>query len=85
MYGRKGSYSNPNESRPLETDNENRKYTFYANITFQTKIHDQGDANWIVIRRSLWGNNNTPCGRPAPGWPISRQRSGHPQGAIGVF
>jgi hypothetical protein len=37
------------------------------------EFHDQGDAEWIVIRRSLCGHNDTPCGRPAyqpPGvWP----------------
>jgi hypothetical protein len=44
------------------------------------KFHDQGDAKWIVIRRSLSGYNDTPCGRPAPGRPIGR-----PQGLIGVF
>jgi hypothetical protein len=43
-------------------------------------FHDQADAEWIVIRgplkslndkwkvirRSLWGHNDTPCGRLAP-------------------
>jgi hypothetical protein len=37
------------------------------------EFHDQGDAKWMIIRRSLWSHNNTPCGRPAyqpPGvWP----------------
>jgi hypothetical protein len=49
------------------------------------EFHDQGDAKWIVIRRSLWGHNDTPCGRPAPGRPISRSGSGHPQGIMGGF
>jgi hypothetical protein len=48
-------------------------------------FHDQGDAKWIVIRRSLWGHNDMPCGWPAPGRPIGRQGSGRPQGVIGVF
>jgi hypothetical protein len=49
------------------------------------EFHDQGDAKWIVIRRSLWGLNDPPCGRPAPGRPIGRPGSGRPQGGIGVF
>jgi hypothetical protein len=31
--------------------------------------HDQADAEWIVIGRSLWGHNDTPFGLPTPGWP----------------
>jgi hypothetical protein len=46
---------------------------------------DQGDAKWIVIRRSLRGHNDMPCGRPPPGLCISCPGSGHPQGVIGVF
>jgi hypothetical protein len=49
--------------------------------TAKGDFHDQGDAKWIVIRRSLWGHNDTPCGRSAPGHP----GSGCPQGVIGVF
>jgi hypothetical protein len=45
------------------------------------KFHGQGDAEWIVIRRSLWGRNDTPCGRPAPSRPIGL--SGRPQGIVG--
>jgi hypothetical protein len=49
-------------------------------------VHDQGDAKWIVIRTSLWGHNNTPCGRPDPGRPgPGRPGSDRPQGGIGVF
>jgi hypothetical protein len=29
-------------------------------------LHDQADANWIVIRGMLWGHNDMPCGRPTP-------------------
>jgi hypothetical protein len=47
------------------------------------EFHDQGDAKRIVIRRSLWGHNNTPCGRPALGRPIGRSGSGRPQGVFG--
>jgi hypothetical protein len=36
------------------------------------EFHDRGDAKWIVIRRSLWGPNDTPCRRPAPGRPNNR-------------
>jgi hypothetical protein len=49
------------------------------------EFHDQGDAKWIAIRRSLWGHNDAPYGWPAPGWPIDRLGSGCPQGVIGVF
>jgi hypothetical protein len=31
------------------------------------EFHDQADADWIVIRRLLWGHNDMPCGRPTPG------------------
>jgi hypothetical protein len=34
------------------------------------EFHDQGAAKWIVIRRPLWGHNNTPFGRPTPGRPL---------------
>jgi hypothetical protein len=49
------------------------------------EFRDQGDAEWMVIRRSLWGHNDAPCGRPAPGRPVGRPGSGRPQGVIGVF
>jgi hypothetical protein len=48
-------------------------------------FHDQGDAKWIVIRKSLWGHNDTPCGRPSPGRPIRRPGSVCPQGVMGGF
>jgi hypothetical protein len=38
----------------------------------------QRDAEWIVIRRSLWGHNDTPCGRT-----IGRPGAGRPQGVFG--
>jgi hypothetical protein len=44
------------------------------------EFHDQGDAEWIVIRRQLRGHNDTPCGWPAPGRPIGR-----PQGVMDGF
>jgi hypothetical protein len=31
-------------------------------LTASGEFHDQGDAKWIVIRTSLWGHNDTPCG-----------------------
>jgi hypothetical protein len=49
------------------------------------EFHDQGGAKWIVIRRPLWGHNDTPFGWPTPGWPIGRQGVGCPQGVIGGF
>jgi hypothetical protein len=51
-----------------------------GNRVIPGEFRDQGDAKWIVTRRSLWGHNDTPCGRPAPGRPIGRL-----QGVIGVF
>jgi hypothetical protein len=47
----------------------------------QSEFHDQGDAEWIVIRRLLWGHNDM----PASGRPIGRPGYGRPQGVIGVF
>jgi hypothetical protein len=49
------------------------------------EFHDQEDAKWIVIRGQLRGHNDMPFRQPAPGWPIGRPGSGHPQGIIGVF
>jgi hypothetical protein len=43
------------------------------------------DAEWIVIRKPLWGHNNTPFGRPSPGRPIGRPGVGHPQGVFCIF
>jgi hypothetical protein len=34
------------------------------------KFYDQGDANWIVIRRQLRGHIDTPCGRLTPNRPM---------------
>jgi hypothetical protein len=58
---------------------------FLRQSSMMGKFHDQGDTKWIVIRRSLWGHNDTPCGWPAPGRPIGRPGSGHPQGVMGGF
>jgi hypothetical protein len=49
------------------------------------EFRDQGDAEWIVITGSLWGHNDTPCGRPASGPPIGRPGSCRQQGKIGGF
>jgi hypothetical protein len=35
-------------------------------------FHNQGEAKWIVIRRSVLGHNDTPCEQLAPGRPIGR-------------
>jgi hypothetical protein len=45
----------------------------------------EADAEWIVIRRPLWGHNDTLFWRPTPSRPIGRPRVGHPQGVYGVF
>jgi hypothetical protein len=42
------------------------------------ECHDQGEAKWIVVRRSLitlWGHSDMPFGRPPPGRPIGRPHS----------
>jgi hypothetical protein len=31
------------------------------------EFDDQGDVKWIGIRRSLWGHNDWPTGRPGSG------------------
>jgi hypothetical protein len=60
-------------------------YDHRLQIDYEGELHDQGDAKWIVIRRLLWGHDDTPCERPTPGRPIGRPRSGCPQGVFGVF
>jgi hypothetical protein len=47
------------------------------------KFHDQGDTRWTVIWGQLRSHNDTPFGRPAPGWPISCPVAGRPQGVFG--
>jgi hypothetical protein len=49
------------------------------------EFRDQGEAEWIVIRRSLWGHNDMPFWRPTSGRLIGSPWSGRPQGVIGVF
>jgi hypothetical protein len=47
--------------------------------------HDQADAEWIVIRRSLWGHNDTPFGRPTPSRPAGHPGVGWPSGVCCMF
>jgi hypothetical protein len=47
------------------------------------KFHDQGDTEWIVIRRQLRGHNDMQFGRPNPSRPIGRPVTGRPQGVFG--
>jgi hypothetical protein len=49
------------------------------------KFHDQGEAEWKVIRGQLRGHKDTPCRRPTPGRPISRPGVGCPQYLFGGF
>jgi hypothetical protein len=49
--------------------------------TFSCQTQEISKVSLVVI----WGHNDTPCGRPAPGRPISRPESGRPQGVIGGF
>jgi hypothetical protein len=46
---------------------------------------DQADAEWIVVRRPLWGHNDTPFGRPTPGRPVGRPGAGRPSGEFCMF
>jgi hypothetical protein len=48
------------------------------------KFHDMGDAKWIVIRRSLRGNNDTPFERSTRPLGV-HSGSSRLQGVIGVF
>jgi hypothetical protein len=47
------------------------------------EFHDQGDAEWVMIRGPLRGHNDTPFGRPTPGRPIGHPGVGLPQGVLG--
>jgi hypothetical protein len=47
----------------------------------QGEFHDQGDARWIVVRRSLWAANQV----ANPSRPVGRPEVGHPQGVMGGF
>jgi hypothetical protein len=49
------------------------------------EFRGQGGDEWIVIRRLLWGHNDTPCGWLAPGQPIGRPGSDRRQSVIGVL
>jgi hypothetical protein len=54
---------------------------FYKGICLVGELHDQVDTKWIVIKRQLWGHNDTPIRGPAyrpPG-------VGGPHGVFGVF
>jgi hypothetical protein len=55
------------------SDLENITAQFFVEFP-EGLFHDQGDAKWIAIRRSSWGHNDMPCGRPG---------SGRPQGVFG--
>jgi hypothetical protein len=44
----------------------------YDEDIISSEFHDQGDTKCIVIRRSLWGHIDTPCGQPAPSLAIRR-------------
>jgi hypothetical protein len=58
---------------------------FCSTNSIQGWSHDQVDAEWIVNRRQLWGHNDTPFGRPAPGRPSGRPGSGRPSGVFCIF
>jgi hypothetical protein len=49
------------------------------------KFHDQGNAEWMVIRGQLRGHNDKPFGRPTPGRPIGCPGVSRSQGVFGVF
>jgi hypothetical protein len=74
--------SNPNPilRNPLTSTPISKRKTKSAG-----EFHDQADATWIGIRRSLWGHNDTPFRRTTPGRPIGHPGVGRPSGVIGVF
>jgi hypothetical protein len=51
----------------------------------EVEFHDQWDAKWIVIRRSLRGHNDMPFGQPTTGRPIGHPGVGHPWSVFGGF
>jgi hypothetical protein len=53
--------------------------------TGEGHFQDQADAKWIVIMGPTRGRKYMTCGRPTPGWPISRSGTGRPQGAFVFF
>jgi hypothetical protein len=61
-----------------------QRFGFSFGETPLGEFHDQEDAEWIVIRRLLWGHNDTLFGWPTPGRPIGHPGIGHPKG-IFVF
>jgi hypothetical protein len=69
-----------------------KKQQLFSSYATQTELElisgrfdDHGDIKWIVIRGSLWGHSDKPCGRSAPGQHIGRLGSGHPQCVFGGF
>jgi hypothetical protein len=60
----------------------NRQLQLVRFLRMYGEFHDQGDAEWIVIRGSLKGHNSMPCGQPTPGQPIGRPGVGHLQGVF---
>jgi hypothetical protein len=74
-------------SVPLESWNSPLVMTNNVKNKFYSKgeCHGQADAEWIVIKRPLWGRNDTPFGRTTPGRPVGRPGAGHPKGVFGVL
>jgi hypothetical protein len=72
---------------PLSAPAKFRRALLFASTShdFAGGSHDQTDAEWIVIRTELWGHNDTPFGRPAPGRPSGRPGSGRPSGIFCMF
>jgi hypothetical protein len=54
-------------------------------VKHRSEFHNQGDAEWIVIRGQLQGHTDMLFRQPTPGWPISRPGIGCVQGVLGLF
>jgi hypothetical protein len=85
------THTNKLEMLKKKLEDLKKKDSLLSMETLKGEFHDQGYARWIVIRRSLRGHNDTPCGQPAGCSPRAADKSarsrpvGRPQGIIGVF
>jgi hypothetical protein len=70
-------------TQPLTRPAPKHEHTDGEANTRRGEFHDQGGAEWMVIWRSLWGHNDTPCRRPAPGRRIGSPGSGRSRCVIG--
>jgi hypothetical protein len=85
------AHTNKLEMLKKKLEDLKKKDSLLSMETLKGEFHDQGYARWIVIRRSLRGHNDTPCGQPAScspraaNKPACSQPIGRLQVIIGVF